>query len=122
MAWIFLQSPEKSPQFTNHFSSVHPEGKNQLQILKWWVAIRSAFYQYLSRSEFCQYLSRTGIICPIDKTLKETVHFFKTTMIHSSTLQISNVKLKPVSKVYHIIYNNHTGGGLRPNSDVQLNP
>ena len=30
MPWIILQSPEKSPQFTNHLSSIYPNGNTQL--------------------------------------------------------------------------------------------
>ena len=44
MPCILLQSPEKSPQFTKHLSLMQPKGKTQLQIRKWWVPLRSAFY------------------------------------------------------------------------------
>ena len=44
-------------------------------------------------------------MCSTDKTLKEKVHFSKTTIIHPSTVPISNVKLKRVRKVYHVLYN-----------------
>ena len=48
--WIILQSPVRSPQFTKHLSSMHTKGKNQLQIQKRWVTLRSAFiYPF-----FCQ--------------------------------------------------------------------
>ena len=45
----------------------------------------------------------------MDKTLKETVHFFKTMMLHRSTAPLSNFKLKRVSEVYHVLYNNSAG-------------
>ena len=44
MPVILLQSLEKSPQFTNHLSSMYPNVNTQLQILKWWVTLRSALY------------------------------------------------------------------------------
>ena len=34
MQWILLKSPGKSSQFTNHLSSVYPNGNTQLHILK----------------------------------------------------------------------------------------
>ena len=39
MSWILLKAPEKSPQFTNHLSSMYPNGHTQLQIIKWWVTL-----------------------------------------------------------------------------------
>ena len=44
MPWILLQSPGKSPQFTKHLSSIHPKGNTQVQILKWWIHLRSVLY------------------------------------------------------------------------------
>ena len=41
--------------------------------------------------------------------MKDTVHLFKTTMLYPSSVPIQNVKLKRVSKVYHVIYNNFVG-------------
>ena len=112
MPCILLQSPVKSPQFTNHLSSMHPKGNTQLQIRKWWIPIRLALYLLLS--DLFQCLSIISTRCPTEKTLKEIVHFFKTTMLHPETLPIPNVKLKRVSKVYHVLYNNSTGGNTMP--------
>ena len=47
ITYILLQSPEKWQHFTKHLSSVYLEGNIQLQIRKWWVAIRSERFQYL---------------------------------------------------------------------------
>ena len=40
MTWILLKLPGKSPQFTNHLTSMHLEGNTQPKIRKWWVTIR----------------------------------------------------------------------------------
>ena len=40
---------------------------------------------------------------------KETIHLSKTTMIHPSKVPISNIKLKRVLKVYHMLYNDSAG-------------
>ena len=46
-----------------------------------------------------QYLSTKITIFPTDKTLKMTIHLFKTKMIHPSTVTISKVKLKNIESV-----------------------
>ena len=49
--YALLNSPEKyshESQFTKHLSSATIEGDTLLQIKKWWDAILSAFYKYLS--------------------------------------------------------------------------
>ena len=56
-------------------------------------------------SNLYQYLQIINNRCQTEKALKDTVHFFKTTMIHPLTVLISNVKLEIVSKFYHVIYN-----------------
>ena len=72
-------------------------------------------YSYISiisiifLSHFCRCLSISSTRCPIYKTLKETVHFLKTTMVHPLTVPIPNFKLKIVSKCYHVLYNNSMG-------------
>ena len=110
MPWILLESLGKPPKFTNHLSSMYPDGNTQLQIRKWWVPIRSALYLFYSRSDLCQYLSIISTMCPPEKTLKETVHFFKTMMLYPSKAPLSNyVKLKSISKVYHMLYNDRAG-------------
>ena len=43
-------------------------------------------------------------------------------MINSSTAPISNVKLKWVSKLYHVFYNDRLGKKLLTNVKVQTNP
>ena len=48
-------------------------------------------------------------IFPTEKKLKCTVQSFKPTIISLSTLPISNVKLKRVSKVYHVLCNDFAG-------------
>ena len=83
---------------------MHPCGNTQLQIRKLWVTLISALYIYFFVRLF-QYLSIISTRCTTDKTLKETVHFFKTTIIRPSTVPISNVKLKRVSRVYQVLYN-----------------
>ena len=98
MPWIILKSPEKSPWFTNHLSSMHPKVNTQLKNQKWWVPLRSALYLFFFWSDLCQYLSISSTRYPTDKTLKETFHFFKTKMLHPSTSPIPNAKLKRVSK------------------------
>ena len=47
MTWKVLQSPIKSPQFTNNFSSMTFKGNPQLEILKCWVALISELYLYI---------------------------------------------------------------------------
>ena len=42
-------------------------------------------------------------------------------MLHPSTVPISNVELKGLSKVYHSLYNNSAGEILCPNANVQKN-
>ena len=42
-------------------------------------------------------------------------------MIHPSTAPLLNVKLKLVSKVYYVLYNDSAGGKLYPNANVQKN-
>ena len=74
------------------------------------------FWSYL-----CQYLSMKSTRCPTDKKLKDTVHFFKTSMIHPSTVPISNVKLKRVSKVCHVLYRNSAGKTSCTNYNIQNN-
>ena len=54
MSWITLQSPEKSPQFTNKFCSMYHNGNTQLQIRKWWVPLRSVLYLLSFRSDLCK--------------------------------------------------------------------
>ena len=46
---------------------------------------------------------------PIREKIKKKINTFKTTIIHPSTAPISSVKLKRVSKFYHILYNDHAG-------------
>ena len=99
----------KSTKFTNHLYSMHPNGNNQLQILNWWVSLRSALDIFSFWSDLCKYLSIISTMCPKDKTLKETVHFLKKIILYLSTAPLSNVKLKRVSKVYHVLYNNSAG-------------
>ena len=41
MPWIVMQSPGKSPQFTEYLSSMHLKGDTQPQRLKWWGTPRS---------------------------------------------------------------------------------
>ena len=69
----------------------------------------STIYIYFFWSDLCQYLSIISTRCPTEKTFKDTVHFFKGIMLHPSIAPLSNVKLKNVSKVYHVFYNNITG-------------
>ena len=110
MPCIILQSPEKSPQSSNHLSSMYLNGNTQLQIRKRWVPLRSELYLFSFRSDLCQYLSIISTRCPTERTLKETVHFFKTIMLHPSRASLSNyVKLKRVSKLYHMLYNDSAG-------------
>ena len=52
MLWILLQSPEKSPQFTNHFSSIYPNRNTQLQIRKLLVPLRSVLYLFFFGQTF----------------------------------------------------------------------
>ena len=54
----------KSPQFTNNFSPMYPNGNTQLQNQKWWVSLRSAPFLFSFRSDLCQYLSIIIIMCP----------------------------------------------------------
>ena len=56
MQWILLKSPGKSSQFTNHLSSVYPNGNTQLHILKWWFSLRSELYIFL----FCHTFANTS--------------------------------------------------------------
>ena len=106
---IFLQSPEKSPQFANNLSSMYPNGNTQPQIRKWWVPLISAIYLFSFWSEFWKDLSTFSTRCSKEKTLKDSIHFFKKIMLHPSTAKISNVKLKGVSKVCHVLYHDSTG-------------
>ena len=77
MPWILLQSLGKSPKFTNHYSSMYPKGNTQLQIRKWWVPLRSELYlSYFFR--LLSLLLNNSTRCTTEKTLKETVQFFKT--------------------------------------------
>ena len=109
MPCILLQSPVESPQFTKHLSCMNPKGNTQLQTIKWLVSLISSLYLSFSLSDLFRYLSMNSTRCPTEKTLKEIVQFFKTTMIFPSTVPIPNVKLEIVSKVYHMLYNNSTG-------------
>ena len=43
-------------------------------------------------------------------------------MLHPSTVPLSNVKLKIVLKICHMLYNDRAGKTLFPNSKVQNNP
>ena len=121
ISWILLQSPVKPPQFTKYLSSMHPKGHTQLWNRKCWVPLRSSLYLYLFWSDLCQYLSIKITMCLIEKTLIETVRFFKTTMLHPWTVTISNVKLKRVLRVYHVFYSVSTGKTLYPNANIQKN-
>ena len=112
--WILLRSQGKSPQFANHLSSIYPNGNTQLKIRKWRVHLRSALYLFSFWSYFCQHLSIISTRCPRYKTIKERVHFFKTIIIHAPTAPISNFKLKRVSEVYHLLYNNITRENTMP--------
>ena len=87
---------------------MYPNGNNQLQILKWWVPLRSSLYIFYFRSDLFHYLSIISTGFPTDKILKETVHFFKTIMLYPSTAPLPHVKLKRVSNVYHVLYNDST--------------
>ena len=89
---------------------MHPKGNIQLQIRKWWVPLRSALYVSFFLSYLCQYISIKITRFPTEKIDRETFHFFKTTMLHPSTVPLSNVKLKRVLKVNHVIYNDIAGG------------
>ena len=109
MPWIILKLSVISPQFTNPLSLMHPNGNTQLHIRKWWVPLISALYIFSFWSYLCQYLSIISNICPAKKSIKETVHFSKTIILHPSTAPLSNVKLKRVSKVYNVLYNNSAG-------------
>ena len=62
-----------------------------------------------SSSDLCQQLSIISTRFPTEKTLKDTVHLFKTIIIHPSTAPLLHVKLKRVSKVYNLIYNDSAG-------------
>ena len=99
----------KSPQFTTNLYSMYPNGNIQLQIRKWWIPLISALYIFSFWSELFQYLSIISTRCTTEKTLQEKVHFFKTIMLHPSTSPLSNFKLKRVSKVYHVLYNDSVG-------------
>ena len=80
MPWIVLQLPIKPPQFTKHLSYMHLKGNIQLQTLKCCAAlIKDFIYTFLSF--FFQCLSTNSTIFPTDKKLKNTVPFFKTTII-----------------------------------------
>ena len=87
---------------------MHPKGSTQLKIRKWWVPLRSAFYLSFFVRIF-KYLSINSARYPTEKTIKDIFHFLEITMIHSSTVTISNVKLKIVLKVYHVLYNDRAG-------------
>ena len=87
---------------------MQPKGNTKVHIRKWWVTLISEFYLSFFWSNVCQYLSINITICPSEKTLKYTVHFFKKTTIYKSTIPISNVKLKRVSKVSNELYNYYT--------------
>ena len=86
---------------------MHPKGNTQLQIRKWWVPLRSALY--LFPPDLFKCLSVISTRCPTEETLKEIVHFFKTTILCTSAVPIPNVKPEIASKVYHMLYNNITG-------------
>ena len=94
----------KITTFTNHLSSMHPNGNTQLQIRKCWVPLRSALYLLYFWSELCQYLPIITTRFLPEKTLKEKVNFFKKIMLHPSRAPLSNyVKLKRVLKLYHML-------------------
>ena len=114
VSWIILESPEKSPQLINHLYSMSPNRNTQLKIRKWCVPLRSALYLLSFWSDLCQYLSIFSTIWTTDKTLKDTVHSFTTIMLHPSIALVSNVRLKGVSKVYHVLYNNRAGVNTMP--------
>ena len=82
MPCILLLPPGKSPQITNNMSSMQCKGNTQLKNLKYWVPLISALYLFYFWSDLCKYLSIISARCPTEKTLKVTVHFLKTTMIH----------------------------------------
>ena len=67
---------------------------------------------YPSFYQFFQCFSTNSTRCPRDKTLKETVHFFNTKIIHPYKIQKSNVKLNQIFKLYYVIYNDRAGGGI----------
>ena len=79
MPWIILQLPVKSPQSTNHLSSMYPRGNTQLKILKWWVPLRSSLYLSFFQSELSQYLS---IIIPRFPTEKRSKRQFTSSKQH----------------------------------------
>ena len=85
-------------------SRKHPTKNSKMVGWSWIIILYIHFW-----SSFFQYLSTNRTICTAEKTLKQTVHFFKTTIIHPSRVLISNVKLKRASKVYHVIYNYWVG-------------
>ena len=77
-------------------------------------------YSFLG-SDLCQYLSINITRFPTYKSPKETVHFFKTTMLHPWTAPISNVKIKIVSKVYDVLYNYSAVKTLCSNANLHNN-
>ena len=104
MTWIVLKSPKnhhKSPKTC--LSSILKE-TSHLKNRNLWVALISSFYISLVWSHFFQYLSTNSTRCPTEKTLKDTLHLFKTKIINTPKLPISNVKPKQVLKVYHVFY------------------
>ena len=59
---------------------------------------------------------------PQQKKIKETVHFFNNTMIHPSTVPKSNVKLKRLSEVYHVLYSDCAGKKKHQNYNAKNYP
>ena len=110
MPYILLISPGKSPQFTNHFSSIHPEGNTQLQIRKLWLPLRSALYISFFLSYLCKYLSIVGTRCPTEKNSKRQFNYSKQQRFIFWQHQYKMLNKKIVSKVYNVLYNDSTGG------------
>ena len=92
------------------FVSMYPNGNTELQIRKWWVPLRSALCLFSFCLDLFQYLSIISTRCTPDNTLKEIFHFFKTIIIYPSRAPLSNyAKLKRVSEVYYVLYNDSAG-------------